>query len=91
MIRFAIHLSLLLATLIASSVNAGRIPDELFDPIQSKAKEIYADKGVGYAGEDCTWDYLTPDREYFYMNQFKILLVLKKNCFKMNLGQRNFC
>ena len=67
MIRFAIHLLLLLVTLIASAVNAGRIPDELFDPIQSKAKEIYADKGVGYAGEDCTWDYLTPDREYFYI------------------------
>ena len=91
MIRFAIYFLLLSIIGLAPAANAGRIPDELFDPIQSKAKEIYAEKGVGYAGEDCTWDYLTPDREYFYMNQFKILLVLKKNCFKMNLGQRNFC
>ena len=65
MIRFAIHL--LLVTLIASAVNAGRIPNELFDTIQSKAKEIYANKAVGYNGNDCDWDYLTPDREYFYI------------------------
>ena len=48
MINFGIHIFLLLTTVLSANVaNAERIPSELVESIQSKAKEVYAGKGAG--------------------------------------------
>jgi hypothetical protein len=66
MINFGIHIFLLLTTVLSANVaNAERIPSELVENIQSKAKQLYAGKGAGHRGDECIWDYLTRDNEYF--------------------------